>query len=101
MTRVESGLNGVLNLRVGERVRVKSRQDILATLDQEGMLDRLPFMPEMLQYCGREFTVFKRADKTCNTKRSASMRHAWCNSERLIFSGVVSCSQEQRAIEKL
>ena len=92
MNRVESGVNEVLNLRVGERVRVKSRQDILATLDQDGLLDRLPFMPEMLQYCGREFTVFKRADKICDTMRSASMRYAWSNSERLIFLGVVSCT---------
>jgi len=59
--------DGVLNLRVGESVRVKRREDILATLDQDGMLDRLPFMPEMFQYCGRECTVFKRADKTCDT----------------------------------
>ena len=93
--------DGVLNLRVGESVRVKRREDILATLDQDGMLDRLPFMPEMFQYCGRECTVFKRADKTCDTKRSASMHHAWSNSERLIFLGVVSCTQQQRAIEKL
>lgn len=44
----ESGVNEVLNLRVGEMVRVKNRQDILATLDQDGMLDCLPFMPELL-----------------------------------------------------
>lgn len=75
MNRVESGVNEMLNLRVGERVRVKSLQDILATLDQDGMLDRLPFMPEMLQYCGREFTIFKRADKTCDTiEKSGSRR---------------------------
>jgi hypothetical protein len=54
---------------------VKCHEDILATLDQDGMLDRLPFMPEMLQYCGREFTVFKRADKTCDTiEKSGSRR---------------------------
>ena len=63
----KSRVNEVLNLRVGERVRVKSGQDILATLGQDGMLDHLPFMPEMLQYCGRELRVFKRADKTCDT----------------------------------
>lgn len=74
MNPVESGVNEVLSLRAGERVRVKSRQDILATLDQEGMLDRLPFMPEMLQYCGREFTVFKRADKTCDTLEKSGGR---------------------------
>ena len=67
MTRVESEVNEVLNLRAGERVRVKSHQEVLATLDQEGMLDRLPFMPEMFQYCGCEFRVFKQADKTCDT----------------------------------
>jgi hypothetical protein len=74
MNRVESGVNEVMNLRVGERVRVKTRQEVLATLDQEGMLDRLPFMPEMLQYCGREFTVFKRADKTCDTIEKSGNR---------------------------
>jgi hypothetical protein len=31
------------------------------------MLDSLPFMPEMLQYCGQRFTVYKRAHKTCDT----------------------------------
>ena len=61
-------------MRAGEKVRVKSREAILATLDQEGMLDRLPFMPEMLQYCGREFTVYKRAEKTCDTIEKTGAR---------------------------
>jgi hypothetical protein len=74
MNRIDSRVNEVLDLRVGERVRVKNRQDILATLDQGGMLDRLPFMPEMLQHCGREFTVFKRADKTCDTIEKSGNR---------------------------
>jgi hypothetical protein len=54
-------------LRKGERVRVKSREEILATLDSEGNRAGLPFMPEMLRYAGREFTVHARADKTCDT----------------------------------
>ena len=62
-----SGKNGRLNLHVGELVEVKSEAEILATLDQEGKLQSLPFMPEMLQYCGRRFRVLKRADKTCDT----------------------------------
>jgi len=74
MNQMDSRVNEVLNLRVGERVWVKNRQDILATLDQGGMLDRLPFMPEMLQYCGREFAVFKRADKTCDTIEKSGNR---------------------------
>jgi len=56
-----------LNLRVGELVEVKSEAEILATLDGEGKLECLPFMPEMLKYCGQRFHVYKRAEKTCDT----------------------------------
>ncbi len=56
-----------LDLSAGEIVEVRSRREILATLDREGKLDSLPFMPEMLQYCGQRFTVYKRAHKTCDT----------------------------------
>src|SRR5436190_17108085 len=61
------GKDPVLKLRAGEVVEVRNRADILATLDAEGKLDALPFMPEMLQYCGARFTVYKRADKACDT----------------------------------
>lgn len=67
----------VVNLNIikaGERVRVKSKQAILATLDEQGTVDKLPFMPEMLQYCGREFTVYKRAEKTCDTIQKTGAR---------------------------
>lgn len=64
----------VLNLRAGEWVEVRSQQEILATLDQEGCLDKLPFMPEMLQYCGQLLRVFRRADKTCDYIQGWSIR---------------------------
>lgn len=48
-------------------VRVRSRQEILATLDAEGCLDSLPFMPEMLRYCDSTLWVFSVAHKTCDT----------------------------------
>ena len=51
----------------GELVRVRSREQILATLDPHGALGGLPFMPEMLTHCGRELRVHARADKTCDT----------------------------------
>ena len=54
-------------LRHGDVVEVASAAEILATLDEQGKLDGLPFMPEMLQYCGRRFTVDKRAEKLCDT----------------------------------
>ena len=48
------------------RVRPRAQcAEIFATLDERGMLDGLPFMPEMLKYCGRTLPVTQRADKTC------------------------------------
>jgi hypothetical protein len=56
-----------LNLRPGDIVEVRSAQEILTTLDERGGIDGMPFMPEMLDYCGKRFRVWKRADKTCDT----------------------------------
>jgi hypothetical protein len=56
----------VLDLRPGEMVRVRSAPEILSTLDERGALDNLPFMPEMVRYCGQTFSVTKSADKTCS-----------------------------------
>jgi hypothetical protein len=56
-----------LNLRTGDLVEVRSEKEILATLDEQGSIDGMPFMPEMLEYCGKRVRVEKRADKTCNT----------------------------------
>lgn len=54
-----------LNLKAGDWVELRSQEEILATLDSTGRLENLPFMPEMLQYCGKRLRVSKRADKTC------------------------------------
>jgi len=51
---------------VGDWVEVRTKEEILRTLDSDGRLDGMPFMPEMLQYCGRRFRVDKRAHKTCD-----------------------------------
>jgi hypothetical protein len=63
-----------LDLRVGDVVEVRSAVEILATLDQNGELDSLPFMPEMLAYCGQRLTVYKVAHKTCDTQTGTGMR---------------------------
>jgi len=60
--------------RAGDWVEVKSAAEIMATLDGEGRLDALPFMPEMLQYCGQKFQVFKSAHKSCNTLGGGGIR---------------------------
>jgi hypothetical protein len=69
----------VLNLRVGELAEVRSELEILATLDEHGELENLPFMPEMLQFCGQQFRVGKLALKLCDTINWTGihrMRHA-------------------------
>lgn len=63
-----------LDLRAGEWVEVRSEEEILSTLDEGGTLDGLPFMPEMRRYCGRRFSVYKRADKTCDTAMWTGLR---------------------------
>src|SRR5258708_526310 len=63
-----------LNLQAGELVEVRSQDEILATLDENGRLNAMPFMPEMLQYCGRQFRVYKVAHKTCDNIRPWNMR---------------------------
>jgi hypothetical protein len=57
----------VSGYRRGDVVRVRSREAILASLDADGAVAGLPFMPEMLEFCGQEVPVFSRADKTCDT----------------------------------
>ena len=69
-----STITQVLALRVGERVEVRSIDEILATLDDRAALDRLPFMPEMVKFCGRQFTVFKRADKVNDLVERSGLR---------------------------
>jgi hypothetical protein len=51
--------------RAGDQVLVRSPEEILSTLDADGTLDGLPFMPEMLDRCGKRFRVERRVEKTC------------------------------------
>lgn len=55
------------DLRAGDWVEVRSKEEILRTLDERGELESMPFMPEMFAFCGKRFRVYKRAHKTCDT----------------------------------
>src|SRR5215210_7288694 len=63
-----------LGLKVGDLVEVRSAEEILATLDERGELENLPFMPEMLAFCGRQLSVHKVAHKLCDTISGSGMR---------------------------
>ena len=55
-------------------VRVRSLQEILSTLYQDGTLDALPFMPEMAKYCGMRFSISKRIERTCEESEKGMRR---------------------------
>ena len=52
-----------LGLKDGEIVEVKSKDEIIATLDYKGRNRGLEFTPEMLKYCGKRMRVLKRVDR--------------------------------------
>ena len=52
-------------LRPGDLVEVKTPAEIVQTLDAEGTVDHLPFMREMVEYCGQRFRVSRRVVKAC------------------------------------
>jgi len=57
--------NTVQILKSGDLVEVLQPEEILKTLDSNGQLDGLPFMPEMIPYCGKKFKVRLKVEKTC------------------------------------
>jgi hypothetical protein len=62
-------------LRPGDLVRVRSASEILATLDEDGTVEGIPFMPEMLRHVDKQYRVSKRIEKICwYTAESSSRR---------------------------
>ncbi|MGA2862762.1 MAG: hypothetical protein ABSF31_13565 [Steroidobacteraceae bacterium] len=55
-------------------VTVRPLKEILLTLDKDGTLEALPFMPEMAKYCGKRFTVSKRLERTCEESEKGMRR---------------------------
>jgi hypothetical protein len=88
-------------LKVGDWVEVRSREEILQTLDSNAEYDGMPFMPEMFEFCGKRFQIYKRAHKTCDTvfpvrgrrvadavhlgTRCSGLAHGGCQASCLLF----------------
>jgi hypothetical protein len=66
--RLKRTPSATLNLQPGELVEVKSKEEILATLDFMGRNRGLYFTPEMVKYTEKRFRVLKRIDKMVNEK---------------------------------
>ena len=78
-------------LRVGARVRVKRREEILATLDEDGRVDGLPFMPEMLAFAGRALPVDAVTHRTCDTVKTSGTSGTTRRMERAVHLRDVRC----------
>src|SRR5262249_18548515 len=63
------------DLIVGDLVEVRSWSEICETLDSNGCLEGLPFMPEMLQMCGKRAHVFRSAHRIFDYRKTRRMRH--------------------------
>ena len=55
-------------------MEVRPAVEILATLDAQGCLDSLPFMPEMTRHIGQRFLISHRVEKICNTLGEGTAR---------------------------
>lgn len=82
-TRTQAGLSGPcqkrtpaenLALQVGDRVRVKSKNEICQTLNGEGKNRGLWFDPAMLKYCGQTMQVTRRVEQFINEATGKMLR---------------------------
>jgi hypothetical protein len=77
----------VERLVVGDRVQVRTFDEIRATLDCASSLDGLPFLPEMLRYCGKEGVVFRRVDKIYDYGGKKDLRRL----KNCVLLGAIRC----------
>ena len=75
-------------VRKGDLVEVRGAREILATLDESGELEALPFMPEMVPMIGRRFVVSERAEKICDTVTYTGSRRL---RDTVMFDNALRC----------
>jgi hypothetical protein len=85
----------ILNLRPGERVKVRPLTDVVATLDERRNARGLSFDVEMVPYCGREFTVSCRVERLID-ERTGRMLHV--AKDAIVLDGVTcgGCLSQDR-----
>src|SRR4051794_27419514 len=78
-------------LQPGDVVEVRTAPEILSTLDENGALGDLPFMPEMVEACGQQYRIASRVTKTCMSGTGPSTMRA-LRSDDLFTLVDVRCS---------
>lgn len=83
-----------LPLRPGDLVEVRAPAEIARTLDSSGALEQLPFMREMVEYCGKRFRVLRRVVKVCASgMKSGSTLRGFDTDDVVLLEGI-RCSGE-------
>jgi len=87
------------HLRAGDLVAVRSSREITQTLNADGTLGGLPFMPEMLEFCEKRFRVLNRVvqatiDAAFLGHHSESFVREFKNNDVVILQGV-RCSGDK------
>lgn len=85
---------GRVPLAKGDRVRVRSREEILATLNPFNELKGCAFLPQMYEYCGTEQRVFRymqrfldeRDYKMKKARGVVLLENSFCNGT-IVFGG--------------
>lgn len=80
-------------LHPGDLVQVKTADEILLTLDPSGTLGQMPFMPEMIEFCGKQFRVSNRAIKTCASSKTLSTMRGFTTDDVVLLDDL-RCSGE-------
>jgi hypothetical protein len=82
-------------LKTGDWVIVRTAQEIAETLEGDGTLEGLPFMPEMVPYCGGTYRVLRFAEKVCIEYPGGSYKiRSFREDDVLILEGL-RCGGEQ------
>jgi hypothetical protein len=74
-----------LDLKPGDLVQVRSREEILATVNQKLLNRGLSFDVEMTPYCGKQYRVLRRVEKIVDERTGRMLR---MNTPSLILDGV-------------
>lgn len=77
-----------MKIRANDLIEVKTPDEILETLDAEGTLDQLPFMPEMIESCGKRFRVSRRAFKACVSGSGPSTMRGFKDDGVIVLDGL-------------
>jgi hypothetical protein len=83
-----------LDLRPGELVEIKSKEEIFATLDEEDKTQGLRFDGEMLKYCGRRARVLRRIEKIIDEKTGRMLS---IKKDTVILDGVICTGDYHRS----